>query len=332
MIWINNTDKNAIEVDTLIRKRRDSTEGKAITSDMAVEFLRMTNHFANIKFLLQQIKKSIKTDDDVALYKNFVLGAIEGREVSKEAYKMLEDMAVRGGFREEFDEANNTYKIYKFDTCMSFYTDKDKEFRYCMQNEVPTVGGFKECRHAELSFVNTDFTTCQELLLPSWSTIYFNNCSGLRGNLSIPMWSIAIFDGANLSEVNKLSASPRCKISMQEINSMPEIIDVSGAERVYLKKSDLSRVKELKIGDCKEVDFAYATGLPEVIDVSLCEETNFHMADASNVKRIVFKTKNEAEHFCCWSKNFNGTAVYLDGGNFEHEYSLPKSRNYGMGL
>lgn len=332
MIWINNTDKNAIEVDYIIKTRRDSTNDKVITPDMAVEFLGMSNHYANIKFLIQQIKKNIKADEDIALYKDFILGAIEGREVTNETYKMLQDLAVKGGFREEFSEADKKDKIYKYDVCMSFYTDKDRDFRFLMKNEVPTVGDFRACKYTKVSFSDTDFTTCQKLLLPCWSTLYFDKSVGLRGDLSIPIGSTAIFNRADLSMVNKLSVSTRCKVDMQEIDNMPKIIDVSGAEKARFMNSDLSNVKEFKAGSCRDIDFAFATGLPEVIDVSMCEETNFHMADASNVKKIYFKDIQQAEQFVCWSKDFNGTAIYLDASNFEHEYSLPRSGNYGMEL
>ena len=331
MIWINNQDKTVSSVDALIKECRNANVDSKITGSDAVNFLGMTNHYVNVKFLIRLINGQIKKDEDLLEYKGFVLGAIEGREVTDKTYQMLEDMAVRGGFKEEFDDAHKKDKIYKNDICKSVIVRSVQKFKSNMKKGIPTIGDFREVS-GDIILNGVDFTNCQGLKFDIYSTIEMCNIKGLKGDLFIPKGCVIELNNSDLSGVKKLYGLVNCKVDLSHTEQLPESIDVSDAARARFMNSDLNNVKELKAGKCIDIDFAHARGLPEVIDVSLCEETNFTMADASNVKRIVFKTKNEAEHFCCWSKNFNGTAVYLDGGNFEHEYSLSRGGSYGVEL
>ena len=65
--------------------------------------------------LIKQVVKEIRRYNDVKVYRmfeDFIIGAIDGRETSKEAHKMLRDLAVECGFEEEFDKADKNAKVY----------------------------------------------------------------------------------------------------------------------------------------------------------------------------------------------------------------------------
>lgn len=324
MIYIDNKDKSAIDIDALIKRCRNSADGNIITPEMALGFLKLTNNHANIKFLIRNINAKIKTDEDVVKYKDFVLGAIEGREVTEQTYKMLKDMAIRGGFEAEFNTAHQIDKLYTSDVCRSVMVIYPEEFKRNMEEGIPTIGYFTGgCK--EIFLPSVDFTNCQYLFFGRDITrICMNKAVGLKGNLFIPHVCDVEFCGADLSGVKKLYGLIDGRLDLSEAKGLPEIIDVSKARKVRFNKTDLSGVKELKIGECEDISFAFSKGLPEVIDVSQCEEISFHKADVANVKKAYFKYITDAEHFFCWSKNCKASMFYKSADGWA-EY-IPQAR------
>ncbi len=326
MILINNRDKSAIEIDALMKRCRNSAEGNIITPEMALDFLKITNHHANIKFLIRNINAKIKTDEDAKKYQEFVIGAIEGREVTDETYKMLKDMAIRGGFESLFNSMHQFDKVYKSDVCKSVIVNDTEEFKRNMKEGVPTIGYFTGgCK--EIFLPSVDFTNCQYLFFGRDITrICMNKAVGLKGELFIPSFCDVEFCGADLSGVKKLYRIGDGRIDMREAKGLPEVIDVSKARKVRFDKADLSGVKELKIGECKDISFAFSKGLPEVIDVSQCEEISFHKADVANVKKAYFKDLAGAEHFFCYSKNCDASMFYLSDTGWKEYNPLARVR------
>ena len=326
MILINNTDKSITDVDSLIKLWRNNTKDKVITPEMALDFLKLTNHHANIKFLIKTINANIKTDEDAKKYEEFVGYAIKGREVTDQTYKMLEELALRGGFEQMFEAMHLEFdKVYKSGDCKSVIAYDDGDFRKKIKGDIPVVGDFTDYS-GELFLSGTDFTNCRHLFFGRDITrICMNKAVGLKSNLFIPNVCDVEFCGADLSGVKKMYGN-RNNIDMREAKGLPEVIDVSKARKVRFDKADLSGVKELKIGECKDISFAFSKGLPEVINVSQCDEISFHKADVANVKKAYFKDIADAEHFFCYSKNCKASMFYLSDTGWKEYNPLARVR------
>ena len=96
-----------ISIDNWMKEVR----GDGFSPDEALQILKWTNYYGNIKRVISEIRKY----DDVRVYrmfKSFIIGAIDGRETSEETYKMLRELAVECGFEKEFDEADKNAKVY----------------------------------------------------------------------------------------------------------------------------------------------------------------------------------------------------------------------------
>ena len=115
-VEIDNNEMNVFDIEKLINTTRDANGG-IITPDSAMEILSKTNHFGHIKKVLKHIKEKCKTAEEIAPYKEFILASIEGREVSPQAMADLVDLAEKGGFVDEFNEANDKNKIYEVKDC-----------------------------------------------------------------------------------------------------------------------------------------------------------------------------------------------------------------------
>ncbi len=110
-IKIENTDKTIADIDGLIKKARDDNGG-VISPEDAMELLKETNHYINIKVILNNIKEKCNTPEKIAPYREFILSCVDGRAMSTDAMKMLGDMARLCGCKREFNYAFYGTKFY----------------------------------------------------------------------------------------------------------------------------------------------------------------------------------------------------------------------------
>lgn len=110
-IKIENTDKTLADIDRLIKKARDDNGG-VISPEDAMELLKETNHYINIKVILNNIKEKCNTPEKIAPYREFILSCVDRREMSTDAMKMLEDMARLCGCKREYNYAFYGTKFY----------------------------------------------------------------------------------------------------------------------------------------------------------------------------------------------------------------------------
>ena len=117
---------NAFECDAFINRARDDQDG--LTFDEAMEVLRKTNNFANIKKVVKEINK-YKTAEERLVFKEFVLSAVDGRETTPETFDGLYKLAVEGNYVAELLKAYSRAKVYKIKECnfvsKVFYPHRD---------------------------------------------------------------------------------------------------------------------------------------------------------------------------------------------------------------
>ena len=87
-VAIDNTDMNVYQVDRWIKDTRDA-DRDIITPEFAMEVLSKTNHIANIKTVIRNIKAQCIDENKklvpelVLPYRDFILSCVDGREQSK---------------------------------------------------------------------------------------------------------------------------------------------------------------------------------------------------------------------------------------------------------
>ena len=88
-IEITNKDLSVIQIGEIISEKKKN----GLTPEDAIEILGMTNHYAHINSVIRIISKLPK--EEQLNYKDFVIGAVDGREISKAIYERLQAFAVR---------------------------------------------------------------------------------------------------------------------------------------------------------------------------------------------------------------------------------------------
>jgi hypothetical protein len=115
--------QNVLNVDSEIMRAGVG----CMTPDIAKGFLKETNHFANIKKVVDFIEQRCrKYNIDEIEYKEVILACVSRREVSPQSYEKLEAFAKRNGFLEEFEKIHAIPKFYdKLGNVIPKENDKD---------------------------------------------------------------------------------------------------------------------------------------------------------------------------------------------------------------
>ncbi len=93
----------------------------------------------------------------------------------------------------------------------------------------------------------------------------------------------------NFSTVKTLKFKEGAKVYLCYSENLPETIDVSMCDNVYLNGTNLSTVKSLKFKEGAEVDLSGCLNLPADLDVSMCNQIYLNGTDLSTIKTLEFK-------------------------------------------
>ena len=304
-------DVSPISVDNWIREVREN----GFTPKEAMQVLKWTNYYGNIK----QVVKEIRRYNDIKIYRmfeDFIIGAIDGRETSKEAHKMLRDLAVECGFEEEFDKADKNAKVYGPRDCnVVVYFDMiklDRDGHSIITTPDFTKGEYNkvvaDCECDALGLFDIDKYTPKKAVLRNLKHVTFGDSVGnmeelVFQNVGRPDFSRAKrlpkclkfigcdkvdLRGANLSETD-LFFDDCGAVDISSKTLLPEFLDLSGVKNVYLGAIDLSKINMIKLNGGKKVICGQKAILGEVLDLSEFEEVDLSNRDLSGVKEIKFK-------------------------------------------
>ena len=109
--------KSEVEMDRFLKRGRNNNNNK-LPPEVAMEALKNTNHYTNIKFIIKEINGL--SDDEKLEFKEFVLSAICEREHTPQNLKDLRKLAVDGGYVEEFDKVLDDNKTAISYPCDNF--------------------------------------------------------------------------------------------------------------------------------------------------------------------------------------------------------------------
>ncbi len=310
-VAINNTDMNVHQVDRWIKDNRDANRD-IISPEFAMEVLSKTNHLANIKMVLNNIRENCNTPEKIAPYREFILSCVDGREMSADALKMLQEMATLCVCEDEFNEANGKPKFYgEFDCNNTIIVRTEKDVQALEGDNL------KVYFDADMVCLNTWISRkIAALRFKEGAEVYSYCGCYLPENIDFSMCDEVYLRNFNLAKLNEYKFKEGGKVCFEGSRDFPEDVDLSQCADVSLKWCDLRNVKALKFRDGAKVclsqekrpsgyedDFDEFKGkipdeiayipvvkyLPENLDVSMCDEVDFKGCDLSKFSGLKFK-------------------------------------------
>ncbi len=346
-VLIDNKEMNVYQIDRWIKDNRNANGG-IISPDFAMEVLTKTNHVANIKIVVNNIKERCDTPTKVAPYKEFILSCVDGREMSGAAMDMLQEMAKLCGCEDELESTNNNPKFYD----KTDYNNTDVKV-------VKSIEKFKALRGENLKVYfdadevylrSCNLSKVKALKFKEGAVVYLIEAKNLPKDLDVSMCSKVDLRYCDLEGLN-LKFREGAVVNLSEAYNLPKDLDLSQCSKVDLFRCDLEGLnlkfregaevdlgraknlpKDLDVSMCSKVCFGHcdleglnlkfregaevylsdAKNLPKDLDFSQCSKVNLSGCDLSGVKEIKFRDKEQEDEFMKEAKSFSGNVVYAD--------------------
>ena len=326
-----NEQKSAVEIDGLLKRKRNLNNGK-LHPDVAMQALSHTNHFVNIKFIIKEI--NTLSDEDKLGFKEFVLSAINGREHTPQNLKDLRKIAVIGGYAEEFDNiisenkekvaypSNNfliirpgsrhLYHKYgaleaedydelrgdfsKYDAVMIEHFDYKDEM-YGRDEEV-VVTGDDVVLPKKLIFMNVDRVNFCNIDMANVREIVYEkrldvfNVRNLSSDIAIQGKEFLYLGGVNLAECKNIKLQDKSSLLLCDISDFPDDFDVSMCEELRMQDVDISKMPKQDFTNVKYMDI-YRCNIPSWFDVSNCCELGIGASDLGAFDEMKFKSSSD---------------------------------------
>ena len=315
-VKIKNSVLSPIDVDRWIKEKRREDGFSPL---LAYEVLERTNHYANLKFVVNEILK--KPKEEWYLYKSFVLGAIERRLHSDYVYGELKKLAEEGGYLQEFSTADSWRKVYFPKTCRVFYPNYVKEkvlsepsknydtifitqdagdisfdsvcrgFKRLLLNKeerLPQYCCINE--FYEIVFAGCDLSNVEDISVSSSVNLHFENielnevCSKLiKKNSHIYMYNC---DFEKIKD-KKFECNNSSEVELYGSKNLPSIMDLSGCSSFRGDTETYEGVKEFILGKSVVASLVETSIMPEVIRLNECAEVEFSKCDFKDIKEFI---------------------------------------------
>ena len=308
-----------ITIDTWIKKVRED----GFTPDEAMQVLKWSNFYGNIKQIVKEINK-LKTVEERLAFKEFVLSAVDGRKTSPEAFEGLFKLALEGGYAKELLETYSKEKIYdENDVNVRVFiegiTNKDRygcgllnnydlsKYDIFVGNTIeanpeaftsPTkvvyhyVNYPKKCIFKSSRMVKfnsyIDYSMIENLRFENVYSVDFSGVKKMPKCIDVSDCYEVDFRGVDLRPYKDLKFRKGAFVEFSGGTQFPEVLDLSMLDEVDLKGCNLSGVKEIKFKKGASVNLSQATNLPENIDFSGLKEIDLSSCDLGNVKDVHF--------------------------------------------
>ena len=250
-VKIDNQDMDALKVEEWINRTRDANGG-VISPEFAMEVLGKTNHFAHIKKVINLIKKNCSDEngelvaDKVLAYKEFILSAVDRREESPQAMKVLQELAEKGGFGAEFDKTNDKVKIYELKDCENADVKiiKTKKEFYDLGGENLRI--FFDADKIDLS--SCCFSNVKNLKFREGSEVNLSYSYGFPKDLDVSMCSKVNLISCDLMGIS-FKFREGARVNLSSAYNFPKDLDLSMWPKVDLSNCDLEGVERIKFRD-----------------------------------------------------------------------------------
>jgi uncharacterized protein YjbI with pentapeptide repeats len=310
-VAINNKELSTVLLDTEMKRRREAM--KSFTNEIAMWALSKTNHYANIKVIIKNIKK--RPVDEWIGFKEFVLSCVDGREQPDSVVKDLKELAKLGGYEEEFNQANKLDKIYRKDVCKAVDVDCINDLKDALANK---------CFVGRANIICDKYSTAylDDLDMSNVHSFDFfggDKCSLERtilpSHVSIQCRKVS-FDNANFKNVksfkldNPQQIHSTCGVDFYQAKNLSPIVDFSNMDEIDLCGCDLSQFKdfsEFRFKAGADIDMAYSCNFPKVVDARGLD-IDLSACDFSGVEKFLFTKIARLDS----SKNFPKKLEFVD--------------------
>ena len=245
-VEINNSEMNVPQVlDWINRTKKDN--GNVISPEFAMKILGKTNFYGHIKVVLKNIKENCKTREDIEPYREFILSAVDRREVSPQAMAVLQELAETGGFKDEFDKTNDKVKIYEVKDCENADVKIIKS-----KKEFEALGGenlriFFDADEVDLK--DCDLEGVEKITFREGAEVDLSFAENLPKELDLSMCSKVDLSGCILEGVEKITFREGAVVDLYVATELPKELDLSICSKVDMTDCDLEGVEKIKFKD-----------------------------------------------------------------------------------
>ena len=313
--------KSEVEMDRFLKRGRNNNNNK-LPPEVAMEALKNTNHYTNIKFIIKEINGL--SDDEKLEFKEFVLSAICEREHTPQNLKDLRKLAVDGGYVEEFDKVLDDNK-----TAISYPCDN-----FLMIGKIS-----KYIAHKYGDFAAEDYNTFEEGVdLSKYKTVmivypdrrienmgYREEFIFHGKDVKLPkriilrnIDEVKFCDSVDMANVKEIVCDNGLDIF--NVENLSSDIVISYDTSLHIGQVDLTGFDGIRIRDDSNVYFTDVSGFPSNFDISKCHKARFRKCDLSKMPEQNLENVKCLRVFECdipsWINVSHCTEVIFSGCDF----------------
>ena len=318
-----------IIVDTEIKQNRHNLNPKYL-----ITLLEKSNHFGNIRKILQEITKPAHNpeNDDfenqmelrniAKKYKQIILEMVDSREHITDNITTIKKIAHSGGYLREVEALDAKPKIYGRKDNKALYVTSQTDLRrdlgvfdtliidtneesIFLQN-VYSIKHYDVIKCHQLAFARSDLRKAIINTSPSTNIQYHSSHIDLS-HLEVPANSITLETSTTVEDRenrNAIHFQARNVTLISTSSLRKEILDFSQTENVRITDA-LYNVEELILKPGSTADLKFCRKFPKKMDLSMCKEVYLQHSDLSDVSEITFKDEEQKNRFLQGSKTNN---------------------------
>ena len=315
--------ESAIVTDVYIKQSRAT----GFTKWHAFSVLKKSCHYGNIKSVLKIINGF--SEEKQKEFKPVIIAMVDGRENSAINYATLQDIALRGGYFQEFLEADKKDKIYDYTGVRCFkaksvndvvgdlaseynmlYCDFEGMFVVKLWCNLPSICNFSQCDEVDLR--KLDFSGVKFMKFKEGAKVDLSFTENLPSSLDVSYLDEICLDSCNLATVKELKFKKGARVDLDDVCNLPRDTDFSPCEYIYLRGADLANLTSVSFGNDAIVYSERALNLPKFIDASRCKKIKLEEADVSRVEKIIFRDEAQMQKSMFNQDNFTGKIIFSD--------------------
>ena len=248
-VAINNNEMSAPRVLDWINRTKNANNN-IISPEFAMEILSKTNFYGHIKKVLKNIKENCKTKDEILPYREFLLSCINRREMSPDAMKDLQELAVLCECEDELKGVNRWRKLYKIHDCEGVTVDSKEKFKE-LKGE-----GLKVFFCAdEVCLSECDLSKADSINFVERASVDLSRAKNFPKDLDLSSCSTVKLDQADLSGVKEIKFAKYSNVSIDKATIDVEYLDLSHCSDVKgLADCWLRNIKKIRLKDKRQAD------------------------------------------------------------------------------
>ena len=325
---------SSVSADVYIKQSRVA----GFTKWHAFNVLKQTSHYGNIKFILKIINGY--SPEKQKEFKHVILAMVDGRENSAINYATLQDIALRGGYFQEFLEADKKDKIYDCSEINCFKAksvndvvgdlaskynmldcDFEGSFEIKLWCNLPRICNFSRCDEVDLR--QMDLGDIKFMKFKEGANVDLGFVKKLPKLLDVSYVGEICLDSCDLANLKELKFRKDARVDLDDAYNFPCNVDFTPCSYIYLRGADLANLTSMSFGKDAVVKMEEALNLPKYIDVSRCKKVKLEKADVSKVEKIIFRDEEQMNKSLIDMDAFKGKIIFA-GEKLKSEQGMVK--------